>query len=94
MDDIGQTINQKLWEESSREIGRLLGYPETAIEYFIAEQDIEDEERQRLLGRYQFYVHSPQHHEQEYQAYDAKIFQAIRDYTPKTADIILSRKSK
>ena len=94
MDDIGQTINQKLWEESSREIGHLLGYPETAIEYFIAEQDIENEERQRLSGRYQFYIHSPQHHEREYRAYDAKIFQAIREYTPKTADIMLSRKSK
>lgn len=94
IDDMGQIYNQKGWEEASRDIGRLLGYPETAIEYFIANQDPEDEERKRLMARYQFYIHSPEHHEEEYQAYDAKIFQAIRDFAPKTADIILFKKTK
>lgn len=46
------------------------------------------------MGRYRFYVHSPKHHEEEHQAYDAKIFQAIRDFAPKTADIILFKKQK
>lgn len=88
MDDMGQIFDKKAWEESSREIGHLLGYPSTAIEYFIAEQDIDNEERLRLMNRYQFYIHSPEHHEQEYQAYDQKIDQAIRDYAPKTARFI------
>lgn len=44
------------------------------------------------MARYQFYVHSPEHHEEEYQAYDAKIYQALHDYTPKTADLILFQK--
>lgn len=88
MDDMGQIFDKKAWEESSREIGHLLGYPSTAIEYFIAEQDIDNEERLQLMNRYQFYIHSPEHHEQEYQAYDQKIDQAIRDYAPKTARFI------
>lgn len=90
MDDIGQTLNQETWEESSRKIGHLLGYPSTAIEYFITEQDIENEERNQLLERYQFYIHSPKHHEEEYQSYDHKIFQALQDYAPKTASFFLS----
>lgn len=88
MDDIGQVFNQKSWEESSREIGRLLGYPATAVEYFIVEQDIENEERKQLMERYQFYVHSPEHHEEEYQAYDLKIFQALQEYTPKALSLL------
>ena len=94
MDDLGQTFDQKAWEESSREIGQLLGYPATAVEYFIAEQDIENKERQQLMDRYQFYVHSPKHHEEEYRAYDQKIFQAVRDYAPRTANILLPSKTE
>lgn len=90
MDDIGQILDQESWEESSRGIGHLLGYPETAIDYFITEQNIDDEERKQLMRRYHFYVHSPKHHEQEYQSYDYKILQAIRDYAPKTASELLS----
>ena len=93
IDDIGQTYNQKGWEEASRDIGRLLGYPETAIEYFIASQDPEDEERKQLMGRYQFYVHSPKHHEEEYQAYDRKIYQALQEYAPKSAKLLIDKKS-
>ena len=88
MDDMGQIFDKKAWEESSREIGHLLGYPSTAIECFIVEQDIDNEEKLQLRNRYQFYIHSPEHHEQEYQAYDQKINQAISDYAPKTARFI------
>lgn len=94
MDDIGQIFNQALWEESSREIGKLLGYPDTAIDYFISNQDINDEERQKLVERNRFYVHSPEHEEQEYQAYDRKIYQALSDYAPKTAKLFSENKSK
>jgi hypothetical protein len=93
IDDMGQTCNQRNWEEASREIGHLLGYPETAVEYFIANQDIEDEERERLMERYQFYIHSPMHHEEEYQAYDHKIYHALQEYAPKTAKILIDKKS-
>ncbi|MBR3132097.1 hypothetical protein IKG33_01660 [Candidatus Saccharibacteria bacterium] len=93
MDDMGQILDQKLWEESSREIGHLLGYPETAVEYYIVEQDVDNEERQQLMKRYQFYVHSPKNHEQEYQIYDQKIYQALRDYAPKTAEILINNRN-
>ena len=85
MDDIGQIYNQKAWEESSREIGLLLGYPATAVEYYITERDIDNKERKELMKRYQFYIHSPKHHEEEYRAYDQKIFQALQDYAPRSA---------
>lgn len=94
IDDLGQTFDEKTWEESSREIGRLLGYPDTAIEYFIAEQDIDNAERQNLMDKYRFYAHSPEHHEQEYQDYDRKIYQALQDYAPKTAKIFSANQRK
>lgn len=94
IDNLGQVFNEKLWEESSRGIGRLLGYPDTAIEYFIANQDVDDTERQSLMDRYRFYVHSPEHHEQEYQAYDRKIYQALHDYAPKTSEILSANRNK
>ena len=93
MDDIGQIVNQELWRESSIEIGHLLGYPATATEYFITELDTDNEERKQLMERYRFYVHSPKHHEEEYQSYDHKIFQAVQDYAPKSAKLLLDKKS-
>lgn len=94
MDDMGQIFNQALWEESSRRIGKMLGYPDTAIEYFIANQDVDDEKRQKLIKRNRFYVHSPEHEEQEYQFYDRKIYQALSDYAPQTAKYFSEDKSK
>ena len=46
------------------------------------------------MARYQFYIHSPEHHEEEYQAYDAKIFQAIRDFAPKLPILFYSKNKK
>ena len=92
IDDASQFLDRQVWEDSSREIGRLLGYPSTAVEYFITEQDINNEERKQLMKRYRFYVHSPEHHEEEYQAYDHKIFQALQEYAPRSAKILTSDK--
>lgn len=92
MDNMGQIFDQGTWEESSRKIGHLLGYPTTAVEYFITEQDIDNEERKQLMKRYQFYVHSPKHHEEEYRAHDYKIIQALQDYAPKSAKILIDSK--
>ena len=93
IDDMGQVYNQKGWEEASRDIGRLLGYPETAIEYFIASQNLEDEERKQLMERYQFYIHSSKHHEEEYQTYDRKIYQALQEYAPRSAALLIDEQN-
>ena len=93
IDDMGQTSNQKTWEGASRDIGYLLGYPETAIDYFIVSQDTEDEDRKQLMERYQFYIHSPKHHEEEYQTYDRKIYQALQEYAPESAKLLIDKKS-
>ena len=93
IDDMGQIYNQEGWGEASREIGHLLGYPKTAIEYFIANQDTEDEERKQLMGRYQFYTHSLKHHKEEYQAYDLKIYQALHDYAPRSAELLIGKQN-
>lgn len=71
----------------------MLGYPETAIECSIANQDPEDEERKQLMGRYQFYVHSPKHHEEEYQTYDRKIYQALQEYAPRSAALLIDEQN-
>lgn len=94
IDDFGQTFDKKTWGESSREIGYLLGYPDTAVEYFIAEQDIDNKERRDLMDKYRFYIHSPEHHEHEYQIYDRKIYQALNDYAPRTAKIFSADQHK
>lgn len=68
-----------------REIGRMLGYPETAIEYFIKRIEGKAPWDSGEEGKYALYVHSPDHFEEERQQYDDKIDGLFEKYCPESA---------
>ena len=73
-------------EEADLERGRLFGFPETAIEYFISNQDSGIEENPCDNNpKYHSYKHSPEHAEEEYEQYEKKIEELFRKYCPKSA---------
>lgn len=76
--------SQKKWKKQTKKIGELLGYPKTAIEEYITETDIENSERQKRMKRNRYYAHSKEHEDEEYEAYDKKLNEAIQKYAPMT----------
>lgn len=72
--------------EATRELGRLFGFPATAVEYFIKRN------RGEVLGsvdvppkKYGPYIHSPENGEMEYMQYEQKINALFRKYCPISA---------
>lgn len=97
MDDFGQIYNPEKWEVTTKRIGKLMGYPETAIKEFVnpSNSDAEsDEERTARMRRNRYYAHSAEHEEEEYQAYDLKINQAIAELAPMTTKLFVAEKGK
>ena len=81
-------------EKLKAEIGMLLGYPETAVKNFVTETDYNNKERVERMKRNRYYAHSPEHEEEEYQAYDRKINEAIEEYAPKTKSVLTAEVGK
>ena len=90
IDDAGQTVEPKKWERATWKIGKLLGYPKTAIRSFVNNRDLEDERRVKLMKRNRYYTHSVEHEEEEYAQYDRVVNAAIDKYAPKTARYLSS----
>lgn len=86
MDNYGQTLDESKWQSATRKIGSLLGYPDTAVEHFAnnTDADIDDPDRIARMKRYRYYIHTAEHEDDEFKAYDLKINQAIAKYAPKT----------
>ena len=94
MDDAGQIIEPKGWKEATRETGKLLGYPKTAIDGFINGRDLKDEDRVKIMKRNRYYAHSIEYEEEEYRQYDRIINIAVSKYAPKTTDFMTKEKEK
>jgi hypothetical protein len=86
--------SQKKWKKQTKKIGELLGYPKTAVEEFIMDIDVEDEERQKRMKRNRYYAHSKEHEDEEYEAYDKKLNEAVQEYAPKTTAQFMKNKAK
>lgn len=77
-----------------RKIGRLLGYPETAIEYFLVRcekmdlGEISMEEAMKDVNKYHHFIHSRTNGEEEYEEYDRPIHEAMEKYLPTSAEIM------
>ncbi len=91
-DNNNQASRRDEWEMLNIKIGNLLGYPQTAINYFIS-NDTSDDWQERL-ARNRYYAHSREHEEEEYYLYDQKLNKAVNEYAPKTAKIYSTNKSK
>ena len=95
MDNLGQIFAPNEWRVATKKIGRLLGYPETAVDAFADNREnIVSEEHIRRIDRNRYYVHSAEHEEQEYYEYDYKINQAISELAPQATQVLTSNKAK
>lgn len=74
-----------------RKIGRLLGYPETATDWFLVRtekislEEIDNEEMYKDLQKYFHFIHSRVNDEEEFAEYDRPIHEAMEKYTPLSA---------
>ena len=93
-----QSLFHKIWNgewEMNREIGGLLGYPQTAVDYFLDRDETQDTEADKArIARNRFYIHSPEHENEEFASYEAKIYQVIFANCPNTTRLLQSDSGK
>lgn len=77
------------WNEANLRVGKLLGYPETAVlEYIKTSGDasyMKSEERRKSMARNRYYAHSEKFEDDEFRKYDLPLNQAILKYLPRIA---------
>ena len=77
-----------------RKIGRLLGYPETATDWFLVRaekmdlEEIDENEYFKDLQKYHHFIHSRTCGEEEFEIYDKPIHEAMEKYTPLSAKLL------
>ena len=95
--DEGEILDRGVWIEANNQIGELLGYPKTATAEYIRRQieglEMDDSYMMRL-GRNNYYIHSEKFEEEEFREYDLPLNLAIKEYLPKTAEIMQSNPKK
>ena len=76
--------------DATRELGRMFGFPNTAIEYFIKRNKGEVARNVDVQKKYGGYVHSPENGEAEYKQYEEKINKIFSKYCPLSAKELLA----
>lgn len=77
-----------------KKIGRLLGYPETAIDWFLIRTEkmdlgeIDADDAKKDLKTYYHFIHSRLNGEEEFEEYDKPIHEAMEKYAPLSAKIM------
>ena len=94
MNDRGEILDQRKWAKVTKKIGRLLGYPRTAINDFTKDNAIENKDRIERMDRNRYYVHSAKYEDREFKMYDQKLNKAISNLTPKTTNLLTKNKKK
>ena len=95
--DEGKILDRRAWIEANNQIGELLGYPKTATAEYIRRhiEGLEmDDNYMMRLGRNNYYIHSEKFEEEEFRKYDLPLNLAIKEYLPKTAEIMQSNPKK
>lgn len=93
----GEVLDKKVWSEANYQIGKILGYPETATLEYIRMQieDIEKDDNYRSrMERNYYYMHSERYENEEFEAYDLKLNLAVNEYLPVTAEIMQANLKK
>ena len=93
----GEILDKKVWSEANYQIGKILGYPETATLEYIRMQiegiEKDDNYRSRMERNY-YYMHSVKYENEEFEAYDLKLNLAVNEYLPVTAEIMQANLKK
>lgn len=74
-------------KEINAEIGKLLGYPKTAVDYYVRNVesgDLSKSHKDRIL-RYFYYAHSDKYQDQEFKEYDIVLNRALEKYSSRSA---------
>lgn len=86
------------WNEANLRVGKLLGYPETAVlEYIKTSGDasyMKSEERRKRMARNRYYAHSEKFEDDEFRKYDLPLNQAILKYLPRIAKSLQADQKK
>lgn len=89
---------EKEWTELTSKIGKLLGYPKTAILEFVSkngdEEYVKDVNRMERIKRNRYYAHSEVFEDEEFEEYDLLLNLAIKQYLPHTAAIMQADSKK
>ena len=87
----GEVLDKKVWAEANYQIGKILGYPETATLEYIRMQiegiEKDNNYRSRMERNY-YYMHSARYENEEFEAYDLRLNLAVNEYLPVTAQIM------
>ena len=95
--ETGEILDKKEWIEANYQIGKILGYPETATSEYIRMQiegvKKDDNYRSRMKRNY-YYMHSEKFENEEFEAYDLRLNLAVNKYLPVTAQIMQANTEK
>lgn len=93
----GEVLDKKVWAEANYQIGKILGYPETATSEYIRMQiegiEKDNNYRSRMERNY-YYMHSARYENEEFEAYDLRLNLAVNEYLPVTAEIMQANTKK
>lgn len=93
----GEILDKQVWIEANYQMGKMLGYPETATLEYIRMQiegiEKDDNYRSRMERNY-YYMHSARYENEEFEAYDLKLNLAVNKYLPVTAEIMQANTKK
>lgn len=93
----GEVLDKKVWAEANYQIGKILGYPETATLEYIRMQiegiEKDNNYRSRMERNY-YYMHSARYENEEFEAYDLRLNLAVNEYLPVTAQIMQANTKK
>ena len=91
MDDFGQITDLKTWVKTTRQMGKMLGYPNTAIDSFIRNKTEHRDKNDSLTvisNQYRGFAHSNKHLDDEVRTYDKPLSEAVSRYAPKSYKIL------
>ena len=95
--EMGEILDKKEWIEANYQIGKILGYPETATSEYIRMQiegiEKDNNYRSRMERNY-YYMHSARYENEEFEAYDHRLNLAVNEYLPVTAQIMQANTKK
>ncbi|TWO99163.1 hypothetical protein EUA79_01390 [TM7 phylum sp. oral taxon 351] len=89
--ETGEILDKKEWIEANYQIGKILGYPETATSEYIRMQieNVKKDNNYRFrMERNYYYMHSARYENEEFEAYDLKLNLAVNEYLPVAAEIM------
>lgn len=93
----GEVLDKKVWAEANYQIGKILGYPETATLEYIRMQiegiEKDNNYRSRMERNY-YYMHSARYENEEFEAYDHRLNLAVNEYLPVTAQMMQANTKK